>query len=444
MQAKETRKSPAFLWDIVEESLDEAEFLWRRWESALAAHDRDLAGVSFWVEERLLGALEGIAVAGDAAIEPVLLPALSAEEPNLVAVAAQVLGSMRTSMAVDALGSALLQATSEKLGSLRRGLELVEMPILLQALTARLGEPDAPLRAALLEAAAFHRRDTPPSVVEWASSEDPNLQRAVAFSARYAPTQARQQIAEHGLRYGDPAARNAAIETGLLAGLPSSWNACLNHAAGEGCEPLLVTIGLVGRASDQDAIFRALGNEPTQKSALWALGFAGTGLAAETCVECLRQGKHVQLASDSLSAITGLDLEKEGLVVRVPEKEEPVAFEEDDLDADLVPSPEALLPMPDVDGVKRWWSTQQARFARQERYVGGRPASLSVLQDRLEHGAMRRRDGYALELAIRTAGRYQVQTRAFTPVQQRHMAAFSAVTAGGAARSPLSSYFSQA
>jgi len=445
MQAREAaRQSPELLWDIVEESFDEAEFLWRRWESALKAHDRDLDGVSYWVEERLLGALAGITAAGDAAIESVLLPALQGDELLFVAVAAHVLGSMRTPAAVEALGSAMLGAAPEKLGALRRGIELVEMPALLHSLDTYLTSPSPGLRAVLLEAGAFQRRDAPPTIVEYCSSQDPHLQRAAALAARYAPPDVRNQIAEYGLTFGDAAARNVAIETGLLAGSSSAWAACPKYAAREGGEPLLDVIALVGRSTDHDVIFRALAEDATQKGALFALGYAGTGLAAETCLECLQQGKHVSLAAESLCAITGLDLEREGLVVReaAAEMEEPIPLEEEDLDADLVPSPEAQLPLPDVDGVKRWWSAQRARFARQQRYVNGRPVSLAVLQETLEHGVMRRRDGYALELAIRTGGRYQVQTRAFTQVQRRHMAVFAAVTAGGAARSPLASYFS--
>ena len=59
----ETRN--AMLWDLVQESFDEAAFLWSRWEEALASHARDLAGVSFWVEERLFGSLDGIRLGGE-------------------------------------------------------------------------------------------------------------------------------------------------------------------------------------------------------------------------------------------------------------------------------------------------------------------------------------------------------------------------------------------
>jgi uncharacterized protein (TIGR02270 family) len=445
-ESPQSPPSPEILWDIVEESLDEAEFLWRRWESALDAHDRDLDGVSFWVEERLLGALEGVKAAGDAAIEPMLAPALAKDEPSLVAATAYVLASIRTPLAIEALSAALMGASPEKLAALRRGVELVETPEPLYAIAKKLSKPPLPLQAAFLQTAAFRRHNIAPSVLELAGSADPHIQRAAAFAARYAAPEVRDQCAEYGLRYEDVPARNAAIETGLLAGLSSAWNACLQFATKAGGEPLLVMTALLGRPTDQEAIFRALAAEPTQKSALWALGFAGSSLAAETCLECMVQGKHVQLAADSFCAITGLDLEKERLIAAdtTPEKDEPVPFEEEDLEADLVPSPEAALPLPDVAGVKRWWTAQRAHFVRDPRYVGGRPVTLLLLQESLERGAMRRRHGFALELAIRSAGRYQVQTRAFTGEQRRHLAAFPTVMSGGAARSPLVHYFSPA
>jgi uncharacterized protein (TIGR02270 family) len=439
-------QSPELLWDIVEESFDEAEFLWRRWESALSAHDRDLDGVSFWVEERLLGALQGVAAAGDAAIEAVLGPALAEDEPSLVAAAAYVLASIRSPRAIEALAAALTSAEPEKLAALRRGVELVETPEPLYAIAKKISAPTPSLQAAFLQTAAFRRHNIAPSVFELASNADPHIQRAAAFAARYAAPEVRDHCAEYGLRYEDIPARNAAIETGMLAGMSSAWNACLQFASKEGGDPLLVMCALLGRPADQEVIFRALAAEPTQKSALWALGFAGSGLAAETCLECMVQGKHVQLAADSFCSITGLDLEKERLIAAdaTPEKEEPIPFEEEDLDADLVPSPEALLPLPNVAGVKSWWTAQRPRFARDQRYVGGRPVSLALLQESLERGAMRRRHGFALELAIRSAGRYQVQTRAFTGEQRRHLAAFPSVMAGGASRSPLAPYFSPA
>src|ERR1035438_86412 len=75
------RSAQAPMWDLVEESLDEAEFLWRRWEAALSTHARDLAGVRFWVEERLLGSLDGLRAAGTRAYDPLLIPALAGADP---------------------------------------------------------------------------------------------------------------------------------------------------------------------------------------------------------------------------------------------------------------------------------------------------------------------------------------------------------------------------
>src|SRR5436190_11144567 len=52
--------------DLVEESLDEAAFLWGRWESELVSLTRSLDEVWTWTEDRLHGALDGVRAAGPA------------------------------------------------------------------------------------------------------------------------------------------------------------------------------------------------------------------------------------------------------------------------------------------------------------------------------------------------------------------------------------------
>ena len=90
MSDSPARARPAVIWDLVEESFEEAEFLWQRWEDGLASHARDLTGTAFWVEERLAGSLDGIRVAGDAAFEPLLAPAMASDELWRLSVAAHV------------------------------------------------------------------------------------------------------------------------------------------------------------------------------------------------------------------------------------------------------------------------------------------------------------------------------------------------------------------
>jgi len=72
------------------------------------------------------------------------------------------------------------------------------------------------------------------------------------------------------------------------------------------------------------------------------------------------------------------------------------------------------------------------------RYARGQPLTMRELQNVLETGPMGRRHATALEMSIRTNGRYDVATRAFTATQRKQMRAFEAVMAAKATPSPLS------
>jgi len=79
------------LWDIFEEHLDEAAFLWGQWERALDAANYTLAEVASGPEARLLAHLDALVLGGPEVAEELLLPALAGEEPGLVAAAAWAL-----------------------------------------------------------------------------------------------------------------------------------------------------------------------------------------------------------------------------------------------------------------------------------------------------------------------------------------------------------------
>ena len=69
---------------------------------------------------------------------------------------------------------------------------------------------------------------------------------------------------------------------------------------------------------------------------------------------CLAGMKHEPLAracGEAYCWITGADLERDGLARRRAPPDVP-AFEDDDLDANLVPAPEELWPLPDADAVR--------------------------------------------------------------------------------------------
>ena len=115
---------PTLIWDLVEESFDEAEFLWHRWEDGLLSHARDLAGTAFWVEERLAGSLEGIRVGGDAAFESLLAPAMASDHPWRLSVAAHVAATSDSRQARDVLSIMMGVASGPRLATFRRAVEL--------------------------------------------------------------------------------------------------------------------------------------------------------------------------------------------------------------------------------------------------------------------------------------------------------------------------------
>jgi uncharacterized protein (TIGR02270 family) len=441
-------RRPLALLDLVEESLDEAEFLWRVWERELDSPARDLAAVTFWVEDRLHGAIEGLRAGGEGAIVGLLGPALDAESPFRVTAAAHALAAEGGARAVEALAAAVDGADEAKQAGLARAIQLASSPPASRLQSALYSRGDAG-RALLLDALAFQQRNPGAAALEAAWGAHHPLARAAAWrAARHLPPAV-------GARLGGPMAdalaapelvvRDAAAESGLILGLPAAWARSLELAqvpGPAGCRARLL-VALVGTERDHPVLLAALADEASRHDALFALGFAGTRAAAEACVQAATIPPLARVAAESFAAITGVDLEGERLVAApAPPADEAIPFEADDLDADLRPSPDDALPLPDAPGLARWWERQRGRFAAGQRYLGGQSSRAAALQAALQWGPMRRRHALALELSIRTGGRHQLQTRGFAREQRRQMQSFDPLGAGALAASPLAARFS--
>ena len=414
-------------WEIVDESMSEAEFLWRRWESALVACDMNVAAVATWIEERLLGALDGLIVAGDAGIERILVPALDSDDLCRVSAAAHALFlTGHPGDTTDIFVSHFASASEQKRAAMRRAIELAARPridVALRELTERASDE---VRAAALDAASFGGHLLP---IDFRAcfSGAPVLQRAAAIHLREAPPRVQDAWIDHALNRLGPAAQSAAAETALLMGHPAGLSACRELATAQiaPSDDMLLLLGIFGSDADHRHLTEALAKPGRRRAGIWALGFAGTRDAAAACIDLLGHEIDVKLAAESFCAITGLSLASEGLVApEPPEGDEPLAFEDEDLDADLGPGPDDDLVRPDVPAVIRWWSRHQGRFESNLRYFDGRPRSFERLQQALEVGPMRRRHAIAAELAVRTAGRYRVRASDFVGRQRGQMAGF--------------------
>ncbi len=130
-----------------------------------------------------------------------------------------------------------------------------------------------------------------------------------------------------------------------------------------------------------------------------------------------------QVAGEAFSAMTGLRLDGP---YALPPGERPEGAPlppdlQEDLDANLVPSPEDNLPWPQVAAITLWWKGARSRFEKGKRYLLGQPFSGSLLIDALETSPMRHRHVLARELAIRTRGQHVIPTRAFALRQRESL-----------------------
>ncbi len=186
----------------------------------------------------------------------------------------------------------------------------------------------------------------------------------------------------------------------------------------------LLVLAASGEAWDVSRLAKLVSVEEHRSAALFALGFTGSPMALEVCLAAMQEAKSAPVAGEAFSAITGLNIE--GKYRRVEDRKkgrEPIPFEEEDLDADLVPGPESELPVPDEPAIKQWWSANKSRFQLGLRYLAGAPLDAAALLGSLQSASSRRRPGLALELAIRTGGKCRVETRHWTRVQLAQQAA---------------------
>jgi len=171
-------------------------------------------------------------------------------------------------------------------------------------------------------------------------------------------------------------------------------------------------------------VIGALREPSLQRAGLFALAYIGTAEAVDICLAGMRDERLARCAGEAYCAITGAELARDGLARPEPADEpSPPRLEDDSLDANLVPTAADQWPLPDPGAVRAHWQSVQQRYGRGVRHWRGRPVGLESLAAALERGQMLRRDDLALELAVRTAGKYDLEVRAFAHVQRSMMQA---------------------
>jgi uncharacterized protein (TIGR02270 family) len=411
------------IWELVEESLDEAEFLWGRWETELSSLTRNLDEIFNWTEDRLQGALAGVRVGGEATVEKFLIPALAGESLKRITVSAHLLAAGLGPRAITALGEVLASADGARLDALLRGIETAALDGTFVPVANKLAQGDAARAAALCRLKSFRRSAVGAELAVALRAENPAVRAGALRAARFAGEEASRHI-EEAYAHEDPAVACAAIETGLRRQLPAAWNAARERArvATPGSAALLRWTAALGAGEEFRVLGAAVTQEPLRREALYALGHVGTAEAIEICLAHLDDPLAARAAGEAYCAITGAELERDKLDAPEPEADTP-SFEDDNLDANLVPASQDLWPLPNPDAVRRHWQGIKARYEPGTRYLLGQPRNSQTLVRAIETAPMLRRPDWVFELNVRTQGQFDLETRAFRVTQMRQQLA---------------------
>jgi uncharacterized protein (TIGR02270 family) len=403
-------------WDIYEEHLEEAAFLWTQWESALSAANYTVEEVAAGPEERLLAHLDALVLGGEPIAERLLRPALAAGEegrdPSQRAVAAWVLLDAGGSERFEGVWGALVSA-SEPLErrALGRAFELSSRRELAAWLGTRFGTAGDDADAVIIDAIGAHdgRQLARLPLHELGARASGALLAAVLRAAQRVPAAQHRTLIERGLGSDDGDVRAAAIEAGTLLKVPSTAASCRQAVAERmPCRRLaMAALAMIGEARDRQRLLDWSNGADVAADALWALAFTGRIDCAERLLESLDDAALGPIAADSFGSITGLAIA--GPFARAGESESL----DDGIDADAPvpePSPDEALFAPEPGAVRGWWRARRGQVDPDVRHVGGLPWSAASLRAAVGSAATWRRNGFRLGLDAGAAAALDLRT----------------------------------
>ncbi|MCY1042348.1 TIGR02270 family protein [Corallococcus sp. bb12-1] len=420
------RPDESIRWDVIEEHLEEACFLWTQWESGLCSARQTLLELATGDEFRLKAHLQALALGGEQVAERILIPALKGEDVERIRAASHVL-LLRTEHA-EAVIQALLEAPEPLRWPFARALSLSQSPGLSRRLLPLLTTPEPDLLATLVEILTFRRGLPADTLSALCRHEVPRVQ-AAALRAACTPSTAPEdaQIVRHALASPHAAVRAAGLVLGLYRHSREAFATCAHwsNAAGEAGRVARLALAIGGDPGHLQQLLGLLEVPGLRREILWALGFSGRIAAAEACIPWLRDPALAGIAAETLCGITGLVLEGRFRVDREDTPDDASLSQEEDMS----PNPDSDMEWPEPDAIERWWSEARRQFGKETRYIAGKPFSGDALLDVMDGSTMRRRPVLALELAIRTQGLHAVEVSDFSHFQTHQLA--SARARGG-------------
>lgn len=307
-----------------------------------------------------------------------------------------------------------------RLEPLGLALALASHPQLGDHIRSRAAKADGPTLALLLRACGDRGLHPGPALDRGLVHEEPAVVCAALRAATFGDRPRLLGAVEGCLQHRQAAVRAVALDTGMMWGSRLAWELALASYKQPEAANARLWIACLGEDRHAEALARQLADPALRHDTLWALGFSGRVPALIACLALLDDADQLtrRLAGEAVAAIVGLDPEDEALW------EEPAVDEaevdQDDLDADLVPTPESELPLPNAAAIRERWKRLESAFVPGKRYILGKPVEREGPGWALSLLSCRRVDVVAREIVARSqgVGRWPWQARA-----GRHMQA---------------------
>jgi uncharacterized protein (TIGR02270 family) len=343
--------------DVVEENLDELDFLWELRESVLFAPDWTLSDLNE-LEQRAEAHLDALRLSGDVAVD-LALPLLGAERKFAVFAGARTLLESPSEEVRRIAVDALEKLHGPALDGLRLALRFASLAGLESRLMELLERSDPGLELVIVDVLSFQRR--PVRQLSAAERTSP-MARELAWRVR-----GRQRstigdtefLAE--LSNDDGAARRAALEAAARVGLPGLVEACraaAKRAASNDIEAIEF-LGVAGSGGDvPDLAALVARGGAAAGAALRALGASGRVDGIASILSALEDSKLAPTASAAFVRIAGGQRLLQTVGVESPERE---------LDGSTAATPVAV---PAVLA-RRHWDAIKSAFSSQSRVQAG-------------------------------------------------------------------------
>ena len=333
-----------FLPDLLEEHLEEIQFLWPIRERGLRSPRMTMRDIRNF-EDRVDAHIEGATIPGEDAL-PYIEPLLEADDDAAAFTATMVLLRLGTERTVTLVRDALSAAKGKRLTGIGRAIEMARSDALLEDLGAMF-RGDDPARAAVAAEVLCYRvrwKGSHDRLLAFLDDENPAIRCAGWRIVANLAISAEPKRYAAAMRDDDPAVREAALHAAAWTGVGGALGIARAAAGAPSKDdlPAYRMLAALGEPTDLGAIQRLVQTSdlgPERFSLATAFGHSGL---APLLLDAMRStDKRAAIAAGhAFARLTGADLGTGDVVTLPPDDgSEPDDFDKEFLDEDTLPDP---------------------------------------------------------------------------------------------------------